>query len=184
MDEKLNKINSVLSYDNHSNHTNITNNSGENSINNNGRFGKFYLRMAAVPLILIFIRFWSSVRIILNLVNGDTDLDNGLAYMQAFFDPSQGFFNALIFVFTYKEEQICILEALSKGLLAVNCVYISKLVNNKAVLLSLASKRNSIDSNVDSYEHNKNNVETNDIVMEEDLRHFNDLKESLLIDDI
>ena len=61
-----------------------------------------------VPLVFFFIRFWGSIRAILYFAysnnNGHYNGNGGwLKYMQAIFDPSQGFFNALLFVVTSTE---------------------------------------------------------------------------------
>ena len=60
---------------------------------------------AMVPLLFFFIRFWGSIRAILYFAEENHDSnhdgeDGWLKYMQAFFDPTQGFFNALLFVVT------------------------------------------------------------------------------------
>ena len=61
-----------------------------------------------VPLVFFSIRFWGSIRAILYFLAADQHGHyNGsggwLKYMQAIFDPSQGFFNALLFVVTSTE---------------------------------------------------------------------------------
>jgi hypothetical protein len=63
------------------------------------RFNKFYLKMAVLPIVFFFIRFWGSCRILINAVSTPSHQTNeAFGILQAFFDPSQGFFNALIFI--------------------------------------------------------------------------------------
>eukprot|EP00602_Paraphysomonas_sp_CaronLab_P013087 CAMPEP_0185040572 /NCGR_PEP_ID=MMETSP1103-20130426/38791_1 /TAXON_ID=36769 /ORGANISM="Paraphysomonas bandaiensis, Strain Caron Lab Isolate" /LENGTH=327 /DNA_ID=CAMNT_0027579933 /DNA_START=91 /DNA_END=1074 /DNA_ORIENTATION=- len=73
------------------------------------RFRKFYLKMMAVPIVFMFVRVWGSVRTIIEFVcaaesAASAASDSWLHIMQAFFDPSQGFFNALLFVLTSEED--------------------------------------------------------------------------------
>jgi hypothetical protein len=61
-----------------------------------------------VPVVFFFIRFWGSIRAILYFAHASDsehydNVDIFLRYLQAFFDPSQGFFNALLFVVTSTE---------------------------------------------------------------------------------
>lgn len=67
------------------------------------RFDKFYMKMGALPLIFFFIRFWGSVRVIMNYYGAPDSINTVFSVMQGIFDPSQGFFNALIFVFASKD---------------------------------------------------------------------------------
>ena len=85
---------------------NTRNSDGPNNNNNSGFFTKFYYKLAILPILLLFIRLWGSLRIILE-ISGRDDLANSgfLKLMQAFFDPSQGFFNAILFVFTSAEDR-------------------------------------------------------------------------------
>jgi hypothetical protein len=83
-------------------------------------FTQFYLKLAAVPLVMIGIRFWSSVRIILQYARPHKDnADSFFEVMQALFDPSQGIFNALIFVLASKEDRqnLCLLMQRAKSYL-------------------------------------------------------------------
>jgi hypothetical protein len=99
------------------------------SISSNARpgfFSKFYLKLAAVPLMLIFIRFWSSLRIVLQYARPHADnADSFFEVMQAFFDPSQGIFNALIFVFASTEDRqnlyIVLMRAKRYTLMYLSC---------------------------------------------------------------
>lgn len=76
-------------------------------------FNKFYFKLAAVPLVLISIRLWSSIRIILQFAHPHkSTADNFFAGMQAFFDPSQGIFNAILFVFASEEDRNNIFEVI------------------------------------------------------------------------
>ncbi len=68
-------------------------------------FNRFYLKLAALPLVFFFIRLWGSLRMILHLTDKTAARDGFLAFMQAFFDPSQGFFNAILFVFSSTEDR-------------------------------------------------------------------------------
>jgi hypothetical protein len=72
------------------------------------QFKQFYVKMAMVPLLFFFIRCWGSIRAVFYYAEDNHDnnydgADGWLKYMQAFFDPSQGFFNALLFVVTSTE---------------------------------------------------------------------------------
>ena len=61
------------------------------------KFSLFYLKMAAGPFLFFFVRFWGSLRVVLNAAN----ISNGvtwLAYLQDACDPSQGSINFLLFV--------------------------------------------------------------------------------------
>lgn len=69
-------------------------------------FNRFYLKLFMLPLVFISIRFWSSLRILLAYFNEAKYANNGfLLVMQAFFDPSQGFFNSILFVFFSKSDR-------------------------------------------------------------------------------
>lgn len=79
---------------------------GSSNNNSNKTFNKFYIKLAAVPLVLISIRLWSSIRIILQFAHPHkSNADDFFACMQAFFDPSQGIFNAVLFVFASEEDR-------------------------------------------------------------------------------
>lgn len=81
---------------------------------NAGLFSKFYLKLAAVPIVLITIRLWSSIRIVLQFAHPHkSTADNFFAGMQAFFDPSQGIFNAMLFVFASEEDRRNMFEVIS-----------------------------------------------------------------------
>lgn len=107
-----------------------------------------------VPLVFFSIRFWGSIRAILYFLTADRHGHyNGsggwLRYMQAMFDPSQGFFNALLFVVTSTEGRHNVVVA---------CRYLTRYW--RVVLTYLCpccvgnKKRN--DSNVDSAEMTSN----------------------------
>lgn len=69
-------------------------------------FNRFYLKLFMLPLVFISIRFWSSLRILLAYFDEAKYANNGfLLVMQAFFDPSQGFFNSILFVFFSKSDR-------------------------------------------------------------------------------
>jgi hypothetical protein len=76
----------------------------------NGVFFHNSYTQAVVPVLFILIRLWGSVRAILYFAhpsdtsNGFSDADRWLQYLQAAFDPSQGFFNFLVFVASSREE--------------------------------------------------------------------------------
>ena len=79
-------------------------------------FNKFYIKLAAVPIILICIRLWSSIRIILQFARPHkNNADSFFEVMQAFFDPSQGIFNALIFVFASTEDRMNLYNVLIRA---------------------------------------------------------------------
>lgn len=75
-----------------------------------GLFNAFYLKVAALPLVFIFVRFWSSLRVWLVFTKNPGASNEFLIIMQAFFDPSQGFFNALLFVIFSKNIRDSLLE--------------------------------------------------------------------------
>eukprot|EP01033_Poteriospumella_lacustris_P000112 gene111-73_t len=69
-------------------------------------FSRFYLKLFVLPIVFIFIRLWSSLRVILLAAGAEEASRNDfLLVMQAFFDPSQGFFNAVLFVFFSPEDR-------------------------------------------------------------------------------
>lgn len=69
-------------------------------------FNRFYLKLFLLPIVFIFVRFWSSLRVLLVFFDEKTAANNGfLAVMQAFFDPSQGFFNSILFVFFSRSDR-------------------------------------------------------------------------------
>jgi hypothetical protein len=81
------------------------------------KFSAFYAKMAAVPALFLFARFWGSLRVILNVAaDKTTDGEDSyiwLSLMQDAFDPAQGFFNAIIFVVCSTEGLDSIREALT-----------------------------------------------------------------------
>jgi hypothetical protein len=80
-----------------------------------GIFSKFYIKLAAVPVMLFFIRMWSSIRIIIQYARPNSNYgDSFFAGMQAFFDPSQGIFNAILFVFLSPDDRRNMLQLLNK----------------------------------------------------------------------
>jgi hypothetical protein len=92
---------------------------GASSNTRGGFFSKFYVKLAAVPVVLFLIRIWSSLRIILYFSGYHTlGSDAFLEGMQAFFDPSQGFFNALLFVLASPEDRASMLQLFRRMLVA------------------------------------------------------------------
>lgn len=73
-------------------------------------FRQFYLKMAVVPIVFFLCRIWGSVRVIIEF-SAPSDSPSAsassswLQTMQAIFDPSQGFFNAIIFVFMSQQDR-------------------------------------------------------------------------------
>lgn len=103
-----------------------------------------------VPLVFFFIRFWGSIRAILYFAySSDNGHYNGtggwLKYMQAIFDPSQGFFNALLFVVTSSEGRQNVVQAWN-----YLCRYYRLMLAALCPCTQKAKKRN--DSNIDSAE--------------------------------
>lgn len=93
-------------------------NSGNSGGGSRAYFSKFYVKLFALPIVFIFIRLWSSLRVILAGCGAIAASKNDfLTVMQAFFDPSQGFFNALLFVLFSPEDR----QRLSESLFAVVC---------------------------------------------------------------
>lgn len=63
---------------------------------------------ALVPIIFFLTRIWGSLRIFFYISNSSTlesIADSPLYYLQAIFDPSQGFFNSIIFVFLSTKDR-------------------------------------------------------------------------------
>lgn len=63
------------------------------------KFSKFYWKMAMVPLVFFVIRFWGSLQMVLNYFQVSSS-HQWISILECAFDPSQGFFNAVLFVFT------------------------------------------------------------------------------------
>lgn len=77
------------------------------STQSNGKyFTKFYMKLALLPIVFIFIRLWSSLKVILIAVDSPDAGNEVLDYFLTFFDPSQGFFNAVLFVLFSKNDRI------------------------------------------------------------------------------
>lgn len=77
-------------------------------------FSRFYVKLFVLPIVFIFIRMWSSLRVILLAAGAqDASKNEFLQVMQAFFDPSQGFFNAVLFVFFSPEDRSRLWETLA-----------------------------------------------------------------------
>lgn len=69
------------------------------------KFSRFYLKMASIPIVFFIIRFWGNLRILLSFAQSSEAQNSTLADMQYFFDPSQGFFNAILFVLSSADGQ-------------------------------------------------------------------------------
>ena len=105
-----------------------------------------------VPLVFFFIRFWGSIRAILYFAEKNHDnhyngADGWLKYMQAFFDPSQGFFNAILFVLTSEEGRRNVLNAFLRG-----CRYLNALAIARFPFLDKSKKKRAESSNANSAE--------------------------------
>ena len=102
-------------------------------------FGKFYLKMAAVPVVFLFIRFWGSLRVVMKSLRAPASNASWLHFMVDAFDPSQGFFNAVLFVGLSNDGQRSIFFALS--LFIATCFYFIPGATSLSVYLrSLTSK--------------------------------------------
>jgi hypothetical protein len=84
-------------------------------------FGRFYLKMAAVPVVFFCIRFWNSLRVVLNYAGAAAASQQWLRIMVDIFDPSQGFFNAVLFVVFSSDGQRSVWLAFS--LCLSNCFF-------------------------------------------------------------
>lgn len=84
-------------------------------------FSQFYYKLALTPLIFIFSRFWSSLRVILLYVDSPLANDPILRTMMSFCDPSQGFFNSLIFVLFSKHDRQNVITSLKDIICWVSC---------------------------------------------------------------
>lgn len=78
-------------------------------------FSRFYLKLFVLPIVFILIRLWSSLRVILLAAGAeDASRNDFLLVMQAFFDPSQGFFNAVLFVFFSPEDRTRLWDTMTR----------------------------------------------------------------------
>jgi hypothetical protein len=68
-------------------------------------FTKFYLKLALLPLVFIFVRFWGSLHILLVYAKSPAAENSVIIGLQTFFDPSQGFFNAILFVLFSRSDR-------------------------------------------------------------------------------
>jgi len=70
-------------------------------------YSQFYGKLMVVPIVFIFIRLWSSLRVVVMFANGgqSSSFNDVLLYLQAFFDPSQGIFNAFLFVLWSQQDR-------------------------------------------------------------------------------
>lgn len=84
-------------------------------------FGRFYLKMAAVPIVFFLIRFWGSLRVVWIYAAPARPTESWLRTMIDIFDPSQGFFNAVLFVMLSRDGQRSVLLAFS--LFVATCLY-------------------------------------------------------------
>lgn len=97
-------------------------------------FSRFYLKLALLPLVFLFVRFWSSLRIVLAFSGAKIASNNGfLLVMQAFFDPSQGFFNSLLFVVGSKTDRVLFLSLLKKFRKKVCKKNIRRILSNRSL---------------------------------------------------
>jgi hypothetical protein len=68
-------------------------------------FTKFYLKLFLLPIVFIFVRFWGSLHVILVYAKSPAAKNPVITGFQTFFDPSQGFFNACLFVLFSKNDR-------------------------------------------------------------------------------
>lgn len=79
-----------------------------------------------MPIVFFFCRLWGSVRIVIYFSSPSHSAaaaasSGWLQTMQAIFDPSLGFFNALIFVFMSKQDRDAFFDIISHSMLC-RCV--------------------------------------------------------------
>jgi len=67
------------------------------------KFHAFTRRLILVPVVFFLIRLWGSVLAVQTFIDPEEGGLQWVSRMSAFFDPSQGFFNGLIFVFASGE---------------------------------------------------------------------------------
>jgi hypothetical protein len=99
---------------------------------------------ALVPVIFFLIRIWGTLRIFLYLFSSsdseaDRVADSSLFYLQAIFDPSQGLFNAIIFVFLSSKDR-----ANLKIFLTTSYLY-HQLISGGRSLLGVASQEEGVE---------------------------------------
>jgi hypothetical protein len=58
----------------------------------------FRARLLLVPALLLLARIWGSLRTVLSFVPALAPYITWLAYLQAFFDPAQGWLNSIVFI--------------------------------------------------------------------------------------
>mmetsp|Transcript_17550 Transcript_17550/g.29421 ORF Transcript_17550/g.29421 Transcript_17550/m.29421 type:complete len:543 (-) Transcript_17550:46-1674(-) len=90
--------------------TTATRSSDNSKVLHKPSFRQFYLKMAIVPIVFFIYRLWGSVRIIIHFAAPSDSpaasaSSSWLQTMQAIFDPSLGFFNAVIFVFMSQQDR-------------------------------------------------------------------------------
>ena len=121
MNTQLNTSNSpVHTYTTtHTGATNTYEHSQNQQITSNASnyFNKFFVQMSIVPFLFFFTRFWGSLRMLLQYTH--PDLVNQrlifVIYMQAIFDPAQGFSNFILFVLTSEEEKHTMMRSFLSG---------------------------------------------------------------------
>lgn len=97
---------------NHNNNNSNSNNNNNQKISNQpdvgeqpsvssrppARFGKFYRKMAILPIAFFLMRFPGTLRMLTNYLKASRQTNQVLQVLQSIFDPLQGFINALVFV--------------------------------------------------------------------------------------
>jgi hypothetical protein len=81
---------------------------------------------ALVPVLFFLARIWGSLRILIYAFAGDnavatSSADGWMHTMQAIFDPSQGFLNALLFVFLSSKNMNSLGNAITSSRCYVAC---------------------------------------------------------------
>lgn len=76
------------------------------------KFSAFYAKMTAVPILFFLARFWGSLSVVVQAADTEREPTRWLQFMQDAFDPSQGTFNALVFVVFSQDGRISVRVAL------------------------------------------------------------------------
>jgi hypothetical protein len=129
-------------------------------------FSRFYVKLFVLPIVFIFIRMWSSLRVILLAAGAeDASRNEFLQIMQAFLDPSQGFFNAVLFVLFSPEDRSRLWETLTRTTrhACIRCLGKNCLESIIATVPFLSSTRPSSADNLEpTVRQTKFNHRTND----------------------
>jgi hypothetical protein len=89
-----------------------------------GLYSQFYSKLALVPIVFIVIRLWGSLRVVLHAVDSPASRNGTLQLLQAFFDPSQGLFNCVLFVLASRSDRERMFALLAPALRVLSCGFL------------------------------------------------------------